>query len=78
VTSIGDSVFNTTGTGPLTLILPLNAPTIEPTTVLGTTYSKTVTVKTPSGKSGYDTAWETNFKLLFGTNSTITLIFQDL
>jgi hypothetical protein len=77
-TSINSGVFYDTGPTPLTLPLPQTAPTVFDYDTSHTTYSKTVTIKTPSGRIGYDAEWETDFKKAFGENATITLVFKDL
>jgi hypothetical protein len=78
VTSIGYGAFSDTGEGVLTISLPRNAPTIEKVYSDSLTYSKAVTIRTPSDSTGYNGGWQKSFKDLFGKNSTITLIFQDL
>jgi hypothetical protein len=77
VTSIGKMAFYITGgTTALTITLPIAAPSLEYIIVISDTYSKTVTIKTPAGRIGYDSTWENNFKSNFGVDSTITLIFE--
>jgi hypothetical protein len=77
VTSIAHSVFWYTGTAPLTIVLPNAAPVITNSGIEwwpDDSY-KTVTIERPSNSSGYDGAWQAEFKkLLFGENADITLI----
>jgi hypothetical protein len=76
-TSIGQPAFlNTGGTTALTITLPIAAPSLANTAYTSETYSKTVTIKTPSGRTGYDSTWESRFKYTFGNNAAITLIFE--
>jgi uncharacterized membrane protein len=78
-TSIGGLAFNGIGNKALAITLPQNAPTLSfATTDDPNFYSKTVTVKTPAGRTGYDAAWEDLFKTAFGTGASITLNFENL
>jgi hypothetical protein len=77
VTSIGSNAFYDTGTAALTIDLPKAAPMLGWGSGSGDTYTKSVTVRTPPDKSGYD-SWEANFKsAAFGYNATITLTFTE-
>jgi hypothetical protein len=43
------------------------------------TYSKTVTIRTPPGRTGYNSSWQSDFKSKpFGNNVTVTLIFEEV
>jgi uncharacterized repeat protein (TIGR02543 family) len=58
--SIGYWAFANTGAGALTISLPQNAPSIgETENEWSETYIKTVTIRTPAGRIGYDDAWQT-------------------
>jgi hypothetical protein len=61
----------------LSLTLPKNAPSLG--TVAGSTYAytKTVTIKVPTGSTGYDETWQTNFKKAFGKDANIQLIIVE-
>jgi hypothetical protein len=77
-TSIGDYVFYGC-TGLTEVTLPQAAPTIPEGSSNDGVYSRTVTVKTPADRTGYDEPWQTNFKALFGQNGEVTTVsFQDL
>jgi hypothetical protein len=78
VTSIGVCAFYGIGNKALSITLPQNAPTLSFATSSPNFYSKTVTVKTPAGRTGYDAAWEDLFKAAFGTGASITLNFENL
>jgi hypothetical protein len=75
--SIGGHVFRNTGTTALTITLGTTAPTVSTSTDVSGTYSKTVTIKAPSGRTGYDGTWPDNFKKAFGTGTTVTLNIED-
>jgi hypothetical protein len=77
VTSIGRDAFQNTGNKTLVITLPQNAPILSSGNSSSYTYSKTVTIKTPAGRTGYDSAWESLFKAAFDTQASITLIFED-
>jgi hypothetical protein len=72
---IGERAFMETGGQALKITLGNTAPTMGANMFDAITVPKTVTVKKPSGATGYDTAWETAFK---GGNANITLILEDL
>jgi hypothetical protein len=75
-TDIGRFAFYNTGDTALEIILPKAAPVVSGDTWFGdTTYTKTVTIKTPAGRTGYNNAWEADFKKTFGGNATITLYY---
>jgi hypothetical protein len=78
VTNIGVSAFSGTGTAALTVVLPQAAPGITGLTESVDPYSKTVTIKTPAGRTGYDTVWQASFRGTFGNGATVTLNFEDL
>jgi hypothetical protein len=78
VETIGMYAFSETGAKALTITLPRAAPEISNEAYSNPKgYSKTVTIKTPSGRTGYDAEWEANFKKALGSSeATITLIFE--
>jgi chitodextrinase len=78
--SFGNYPFLNTGGGTaLAITLPQTAPTLASTSFASDdAYAKTVTVKTPAGRTEYDETWESNFKLAFGNNATIALTIEDL
>jgi hypothetical protein len=79
VTSIGELAFYKTGTTALTITLPQAAPTVvERRLYASVTYSKTVTIKTPAGRTGYDDGWVKRSRTSFGDDAAIDLIFEDL
>jgi hypothetical protein len=82
VTSIGGNAFTYTAhtvNKALVITLPQDAPVLSSSNNYNApAYSKTVTVKTPAGRTGYDAAWEGLFKAAFGTDATITLNFENL
>jgi hypothetical protein len=76
---IGQSAFWYTGTAALTVNLPRAAPLVSADSFsFGTPYSKTVTVRTPAGRSGYSDAWKTDFRELFDSYAAINLAITDL
>jgi hypothetical protein len=78
-TTIGEAAFLATGTGGLTLTLPQAAPTVEVSSAYTTApYTKSVIIKTPALRTGYDGTWPDNFKTVFGQNATIDLSFEEL
>jgi hypothetical protein len=74
-TDIGHSAFYQTGTAALTLTLPQAAPMMEVISLIGSPYSKDVTIRTPASRTGYDGAWPDNFKKAFGQNATVNLYY---
>jgi hypothetical protein len=77
VTSIGYGAFSDTGGTALTITLPQTAPAVSSVdTSSNSTDSKTVTISTPADRTGYDPAWEADFKKAFGNRATITLEYQ--
>jgi hypothetical protein len=78
VTAIGSSAFLNTGTTTLTITLPQSAPTVVVSTPSSNTYSKTVIIKTPALRIGYDGTWPADFKLGFGSSADITLTIEEL
>jgi hypothetical protein len=74
-TGIGAYAFHSTGSAALTITLPKAAPAVG-YTEWSETYTKTVTIKTPADRTGYDNAWEADFKKTFGEDATITLVFE--
>ncbi|MDR3160862.1 MAG: leucine-rich repeat domain-containing protein [Spirochaetaceae bacterium] len=75
--SLQSHCFLRTETMGLSLTLPKNAPSLG--TVAGSTYAytKTVTIKVPTGSTGYDETWQTNFKKAFGKDANIQLIIVE-
>jgi hypothetical protein len=73
VTSIGDKAFAASGRGLLTITMGAAAPTVGSNMFDNINGSRTVTIRVPSGASGYDSAWETAFK---GGNSYINFVFE--
>jgi hypothetical protein len=66
VTSIGNQAFRTRSAVSLTVTLPKAAPAMSYSGLNSSYYyTKTVTIKTPAGKTGYNTTWENNFKSSF-------------
>jgi hypothetical protein len=78
LTTIGDYPFRNTGDKTLTIILPQAAPALSSIGIIFDTYAKTVIIKTPASRTGYDATWETNFKKAFGNSATVTLSFENL
>jgi hypothetical protein len=62
VTSIGYGAFASSGTTPLTITMGAAAPTVSYGMFSGINGSRTVTVRVPSGATGYDEAWQEAFK----------------
>ncbi|MDR3161777.1 MAG: hypothetical protein LBU28_09200 [Spirochaetaceae bacterium] len=65
----------------ITVTLPKAAPVVLDTIVYWTPtpYSKTITVKRPADRTGYDPAWVEIFKTnMCGPEVTIDLRFEDL
>jgi hypothetical protein len=73
-TSIGDHAFSYTGDTGLTVSLGNTAPGLGTPMFGGVYVAKTVTVKVPSGATGYNSAWESAFN---GGNPSITVIFDN-
>jgi hypothetical protein len=73
--NIGHIVFSGIGSTALTVTLPRDAPAVSNTGYSNDSYSKTVTVRTPSNPRGYDEAWQDDFRKVFGENAVITLKF---
>jgi hypothetical protein len=84
VTNIDENAFEDTGTRALTVILPRAAPTVAAEgDESQSSFTKSVAIKTPAGRTGYDDAWRDNFKKAFGVSSgantvDITLSFEEL
>jgi hypothetical protein len=86
VVSMGSEVFlGTDSTAALTITLPRAAPTLGLYEYIfsSTSFTKTVTVKAPADRTGYDAAWQDKLKKAFGISGgghtvTINLIFRDL
>jgi hypothetical protein len=78
VTSIGRDAFYNTGNAPLTIYLPKAAPSVIGSNLSSDTYSKTVTIRTPADRTGFDSAWHTSFQDTFGLYVDITLVFEEL
>jgi hypothetical protein len=76
VTSIATQAFQDTGTVSLTITLPQNAPQVSSTSTGSNSYAKSVTVKTPANRIGYDTYWQSYFKGTFSSKASINLTFQ--
>lgn len=77
LTSIDSCAFGTIGRGiSLTITLPKNAPTFAGSAYALNTYTSTITIRTPENPIGYNDAWQTEFVGHFGTNATITLVFE--
>jgi hypothetical protein len=62
VTRIGYYAFAYSGTESLTITMGAVAPTVGGETFTGVTGTKNVTVRVPSGATGYDEAWQEAFK----------------
>ncbi|MDR0719956.1 MAG: leucine-rich repeat domain-containing protein [Treponema sp.] len=75
---ISNSAFRDTGGIPFTITLPQAAPEITLSTWASDSYEKTVTIRTPSSRSGYGETWQAAFKTAFGPNAGITLEFAEL
>jgi hypothetical protein len=76
ITSIGGDAFRDTGTQALTITLPKAAPSVDDSGGSSSTaYSKTVTIKRPSGSTGYGDPWQATFKGAFGGGATIIVKF---
>jgi hypothetical protein len=68
-TSIGENAFYSTGAQALTVTLPQAAPSLATTGYDSySSFTKPVTVKTPSDRSGYDSGWEADFTKAFGVS----------
>ena len=84
VTFIGDYAFQNAGTADLTITLSRAAPRVlETSKGAGSyrssySYAKTVTIKRPSGGTGYGLFWPGRFKRTFGDNAAINLIFEEI
>jgi hypothetical protein len=76
--SIGVSAFWDTEFAALSITLPQAAPAVSGASDSSYTYNKTVTIRTPADRTGYDAPWETNFKKAFGSYATITLNYEDI
>jgi hypothetical protein len=74
VTSIGENIFMGTGTEPLTVTLPQNAPASGGGSQAPVAYDKIVTINLPGYSRTYDVVWQETFRRSFGTNAEITLI----
>jgi hypothetical protein len=72
--NIGDNVFFETGAKPLTLNLPAKAPAFGSNSSASAGYAKNVLINRPVNNTGYDGAWITAFKKLFGAGADIALI----
>jgi hypothetical protein len=73
VTSIGSRAFAGTGNTALTITMGWVAPTVGSDMFTGVSAAKNVTVRYPTGASGYNATWESNFR---GGNNNITLTMQ--
>ena len=73
VTSIGGDAFASTGNRALTITMGWVVPTVGSGMFSGVSSAKNVTVRIPTGATGYDTTWQNNFK---GGNSNINLTMQ--
>jgi hypothetical protein len=71
---IGVNAFYRTGTDTLIVTLPADAPTVAAGDNAYATYSRTVTVKAPAVRTGYNGAWESKFKTAFGVNYDIYIV----
>ncbi|MHB9294661.1 hypothetical protein PilKf_00385 [Pillotina sp. SPG140] len=69
-TTIGIYAFTDTGSMPLEIKLGAAAPTVK-NMIFYDSYEKPVTVKVPSGATGYDEPWQTKFK--YGSSITLTI-----
>ncbi|MDR2143075.1 MAG: leucine-rich repeat domain-containing protein [Treponema sp.] len=77
--NIGANAFYNTGTGNLTVTLPETAPQVAASgDNIYASYAKPVTVKAPAGRTGYDSAWEANFKKAFGVSYDIYTVTINL
>jgi uncharacterized repeat protein (TIGR02543 family) len=72
-TSIGSSAFAASGRGLLTITMGTAAPTVGSNMFDNINGSRTVTIRVPSGATGYTSAWQTAFK---SGNSYINLVIQ--
>jgi hypothetical protein len=85
VTSIGQEAFQNSGTTPLTITMGAVAPTVDFNMFYDSIDgSKNVTVRVPSGASGYTSTWQNAFKGYgndggeHGTvNSNINLVVEE-
>jgi hypothetical protein len=83
VTSIGERVFTYSGSVSLIITMGTAAPTVGRYIFADVTGTKNVTVRVPSGATGYDEAWKTAFKgygngTYNGTaNENINLVIQE-
>jgi len=73
VSSIGNNTFATTGNTSLTITMGYSAPTVGNDMFNSVPATKNVTVRIPSGATGYTSAWSDSFK---GGNSNVTVITQ--
>jgi hypothetical protein len=62
IEAIGNVSFANTGPGPLTITLGATAPSLDGGNGVFWNSQKNVTVRVPSGATGYDTAWQNTFK----------------
>jgi uncharacterized membrane protein len=73
VTSIGYNAFESSGRGALVITMGAAAPTVGNNMFNDINGSRTVTVRVPSGATGYTDTWKTAFK---GGNSYIDVVIQ--
>ena len=75
ITSIGSWAFAGTGNRALTITVGWVAPTVGSNSNMfsGVSTAKNVTVRYPTGASGFDTTWQNNFR---GGNSNVNLTMQ--
>jgi hypothetical protein len=74
VTRIEFYAFANSGTMPLFITMGAAAPTVSGGTFNGVTATKNVTVRVPTGATGYSSTWQTAFK---EWNSNINLVVED-
>jgi hypothetical protein len=76
--SISKSAFGGTGGNSLTVTLGSAAPTLGSTIFINVTTAKTVTVRVPSGATGYDSVWQDKFKETGNAarSTTLTVVYQ--
>jgi hypothetical protein len=73
-TTIEYGAFKASGTTPLTITMGNAAPSVGMNMFYEITGVKNVTVRVPSGATGYTSAWQTAFK---GWNNNINLVVED-
>jgi hypothetical protein len=83
-TTIGEQAFSRSDSISLTIILGATAPTVGQNMFNNVSVAKTVTIRVPSGASGYDATWEAAFRGVGNTgtvgteNTNITLVIETI